>query len=91
MLLHAPRAVLDSIAAPMRGDESYSALEDSASRAALLIKLASLLKTHASRFASFFCSRSNVHRPRDSRMHQEDEEKKSFNRRSCSVAAAACH
>jgi len=44
------QTVLDSIAAPMRGDESYSAAEDSASRAGLLIKLAILLKAHASRY-----------------------------------------
>ena len=41
--------VLDSIAAPMRGDENYSTIENSASRAALLIKLAAKLKMHASR------------------------------------------
>ena len=41
--------MLDSIAAPMRGDENYCDKESSASRAGLLIKMAAALKTFASR------------------------------------------
>mmetsp|Transcript_83928 Transcript_83928/g.224545 ORF Transcript_83928/g.224545 Transcript_83928/m.224545 type:complete len:327 (-) Transcript_83928:584-1564(-) len=41
--------VLDSIAAPIRGDDFLSSIQQSASRAELLIHLGSLLKTLASR------------------------------------------